>query len=93
MIPLVYLHPRGSKLTAGDGDAGAVWVFLVRFELADNHGVANFMPTVLRNFRKLDELKDICAFYALLLWAFRTFSNTLVETSEFVGIGGVPDSS
>ena len=79
-------------MTAGDVDAGAVWVFLVRFDLADNHGVASFMPTVLRNVRKLDELEGICAFHALLPWAFRTFFNTLAETSEFVGIGGVPDS-
>ena len=50
------------------------------------------MPTVLRNVRKLDELEGICAFYTLLLWAFRTFSNALAEMAEFVGIGGVPDS-
>ena len=79
-------------MTSRDGDAGAVWVFLVRFDLADNHGMANFMPTVLRNVRELDELEGICAFHALLPWAFRTFSNTLAETAEFVGIGGVPDS-
>ena len=64
----------------------------MRFDLADNHGVANFMPAVLRNVRELDDLEGICAFHALLPWAFRTFSNTLAETSEFVGIGGVPDS-
>ena len=79
-------------MTAGDGDTGAVWVFLVRFDLADNHGMANFMPTVLRNVRELDELEGICAFHALLPWAFRTFSNALAEPSKFVGIGGVPDS-
>ena len=78
-------------MTTGDGDSGAVWVFLVRFDLADNHGVANFMPTVLRNVLELDELEGICAFHALLPWDLRTFSNTLAETSEFVGIGGVPD--
>ena len=79
-------------MTASDRDAGAVWVFLVRFDLADNHGVANSMPTVLRNVRKLDDLEGICDFYALLPWAFITFSSTLAETAEFVGIGGVPDS-
>ena len=79
-------------MTASDGDAGAVWVLLVRFDLADNHGVANFMLKVLRNVQKLDELEGICAFYALLPWAFGTFSNTLEETAEFVGIGGIPDS-
>ena len=50
------------------------------------------MPKVLRNVRKLDELKGIRAFNALLPWAFRTFSNTLAETAKFVGVGGVPDS-
>ena len=79
-------------MTAGNGDAGAVWVFLVRFDLADNHGVENFMPMVLRNVQKLDELEGICAFHALLTWALRTFSNTSEEPSKFVGIGGVPDS-
>ena len=79
-------------MTASDGDVGAVWVFLVRFDLTDNHGVENFMLTILRNVRKLDELEGICAFYALLPWAFETFSNTLADTAEFVGIGGVPDS-
>ena len=78
-------------MTASDCDAGAVWVFLVRFDLSDNHGVVNFMPTVLRNVRELDELEVICAFHALLPWAFRTFSNILAETADFVGIGGVPD--
>ena len=79
-------------MTASDGDAGAVWVFLVWFDFADNHGVANFMPTVLRNVRELDELESICDLHALLPWAFRTFSNALAEPSKFVGIGGVPDS-
>ena len=91
MIPLVYLHPRVANLTAGDGDAGAAWVFLVRFHLTDNHEMANFMPTVLRNVRELDEFEGICAFHALLPWDFRTFSNALAEPSKFVGIGGVPD--
>ena len=81
MIPLVYQIPRVENLTAEDSDAGAVWVFLVRFNLADNHGMANFMLTVLRNVRELDELEGICAFHALLPWAFRTFSNALAEPS------------
>ena len=49
------------------------------------------MPTVLSNVQELDELECICAFHAMLPWAFRTFSNNLAETSEFVVIGGVPD--
>ena len=79
-------------MTAGDGDAGAVWVFLMRFDLAHNHGMANFMPAVLSNFCELDEFEGVCAFHALLPWAIRTFSDALAETSKFVGIGGVPNS-
>ena len=41
---------------------------------------------------ELDELEGICAFHALLPWAFGTLSNTLAEPSKFVGIGGAPDS-
>ena len=50
------------------------------------------MSKVLSNVQKLDELEGICTFYALMPWAFRAFSNTLAETAEFVGIGGVPYS-
>ena len=79
-------------MTAGDVDAGAVWVFLMMFDLAHNHGMANFMPAVLRNFFELDEFEGVCAFQTLLPWAFRTFSGALAEPSKFVGIGGVPNS-
>ena len=79
-------------MTDGDGDAGVVWVFLVRFDLAHNHGMANFMPAGLRNVCELDEFEGICAFYALLTWAFRTFSDALAEPSQFICIGGVPNS-
>ena len=79
-------------MTASDGDAGAVWVFLMRFDLAHNHGMANFMPAGLRNFYEMDEFEGVCAFHALVPWAFRTFSDALAEPSKFVGIGGVPNS-
>ena len=78
-------------MTAGYGDAGAVWVFLVRFDLAYDHGMANFMPAVLRNVCELDAFEGVCAFHALLPWAVRTFSDALAEPSKFVGIGGVPN--
>ena len=79
-------------MTASDSDAGAVWVFFVWFDFSDDHGVENFMTTVLRDVRKLDELEGICAFYALVPWAFGAFSDTLAETAKFVCIGSVPDS-
>ena len=42
----------------------------MRFDLADNHGVANFVLSVLGDIRKLDEAEGVCAFHALVLWAF-----------------------
>ena len=87
----VHTSPGVENLTSGDGDAGAVWVFLMRFDLAHNHGMANFMSAVLRNVCKVDEFEGVCAFHALLPWAFRTFSDALAESSKFVGIGGVPN--
>ena len=79
-------------MTAGDGYAVEVGVFLVRFDLAYDHGMANFMPVVLRNVCELDDFEGVCAFHALLPWAFRTFFDALAEPSKFVGIGGVPIS-
>ena len=79
-------------MTAGDGDAGAVWVFLVRFVLAYDHGMANLMSAVLRNVCELDEFEGVCAFHAFLPWAIRTFSDALANLSKFVGIGGVTNS-
>ena len=79
-------------MTAGDGDAGAVWVFLLRFDLAHNHGMANFMTAVLRNVSELHEFEGVCVFHALLSWDFRTFSDALADPSKFVGIGGVTNS-
>ena len=79
-------------MIAGDGDAGAVWVFLLRFDLAHNHVMVNFMHVVLRNVCELDEFEGVCVFHALLPWDFRTFSNALAKPSKLVGIGGVPNS-
>ena len=79
-------------MTAGDGDAGAVWVFLVSFDLSYYHGMENFMPAFLRNVCELDEFEGDCSFHAMLPWAFRTFSDALEESSKFFGIGGVPNS-
>ena len=61
------------------------------FNLTYYHGMANFMPSVLGNVGKLDEFKGVCAFHASLPWAFLTFTNALAESSESIGIGGVPN--
>ena len=70
MIRLVYLYPRVANLATCDGDACAVWVFLVGFNLAYYHGMEIFMPSVLWNVSELDEFEGVCAFHALLPWAF-----------------------
>ena len=78
-------------MTTCDSDACAVWVFLVGFNLAYYHGMANFMPPVLWDVGELDEFIGVCAFHALLPWAFWTFTDALAESSKFIGIGGVPN--
>ena len=47
-------------MTTYDGDARAIWIFLVRFDLSDNHGVANFVSSVLGDIYKLDEAEGVC---------------------------------
>ena len=42
----------------------------MRFDLADNHGVANLFSSVLGDILKLDEAEGDCAFHALVLGAF-----------------------
>ena len=67
---LVYLHPRGEIFTTCDSDARAIQIFLVRFDLADNHGVANSVLSILWDICELDELEGVRAFHALVPWAF-----------------------
>ena len=62
--------PGVANLTTCDGDARAIWVFLVVFDLADHHGVTNFMSSVLWNIGELDESESFCAFQTFLPWAF-----------------------
>ena len=61
------------------------------FDLAYYHGMANFISFVLWNVGELDEYEGVCAFHALLPWAFRTLTDALAESSKFIGIGGVPN--
>ena len=62
--------PRVANLTTCDGDAGAVGIFFVMFDLADNHGVENFFSSVLGYIRKLDEAEGVCAFHVLVIGTF-----------------------
>ena len=70
MIRLVYLHPGVANLTTCDGDARAIWVFLVGFDFTYHHGVANVVSSVLWDIGKLDESEGFSAFHTLLPWAF-----------------------
>ena len=65
------------NLTTCDSDACFIGVFFMRFDLADNHGVANFFSSVLEDIFKLDEAGGVCAFHVLALGAFLTFSDSL----------------
>ena len=49
----------------------------MRFDLAGNHGVENFLSSVLRDIFKLDEAEGVCAFHTLVLGAFLTLSDSL----------------
>ena len=59
-----------ANLTTSNGDACSIGILLMGFDLVDNHGVANFFSSVLRDIFKLDEAEGVCAFQALVLGAF-----------------------
>ena len=61
---------RVTNLATSDGDACSIGILLMRFDLADNHGVANFFSSVLRDIFKLYDAKGFCAFHALILGDF-----------------------
>ena len=81
-----------ANLTNCVGDVCAIQVFLMVFDLAYYHGMANFMSSVLWNVGKLDESEGVCDFHALVPWALLTLSNPLAESAKFIGVGGVPNS-
>ena len=83
--------PRVAYLTTCDSDARAIRIFLVRFDLADNHGVENFVSSALRDICELDESEGVCAFHALVPWAFWNFSYPLTESAKFISVWGVPN--
>ena len=59
------------------------------FDFADNHGVENLVSSVLGDIHKLDEAGGVCAFHALVLWAFWASYNPLAVAAKFIGVGGV----
>ncbi len=74
---------------AADGDAGAVWIVLLRTDLTDDHGVADFLALVERDVVVVDETEGVGTCYPLAIWR-RAGTNALAETTKFVGIGGIP---
>jgi hypothetical protein len=68
---------------------GAVWIILLRTDLADDHGVADFLALVERDVVVDDEIEGVSTCYPLAIWS-RAGTDALAETTKFVGIGGIP---
>ena len=61
---------RVANLATSDGDVCSIGIFLMRFNLSDNHGVKNLFSSVLRDIFKLDDAEGVCAFHTLVLGDF-----------------------
>ena len=57
-------------LATSNGDVCPIGIFLMRFDLAYNHGVKNFFSSVLRDIFKTDDAEGIRALYSLVLGDF-----------------------
>ncbi len=66
-----------------------VWIFLLRTDLADDHGVADFLALVERDVVVVNETEGVGTCYPLAIWHMAR-TNALAETTKFVGIGGIP---
>ncbi len=72
-----------------NGDVGAVWIILLRTDLADNHGVADFLALVERDVVVVNETEGVGTCYPLAIWR-RARTDASAETTKFVDIGGIP---
>jgi hypothetical protein len=68
---------------------GAVWIILLRTDLADNLCVEDFLALVERDVVVVNETESVGICYPLAIWR-RARTNALAETTKFVGIGGIP---
>jgi hypothetical protein len=68
---------------------GAVWIVLLRTNLADNRGVTDFLALVERYVVVVDETEGVGTWYPLAIWR-RARTDALAETTKLVGIGGIP---
>ena len=64
-------------LATSNVDACPIGIPLMRFNLADNHGVTNFFSSVLRDIFKLDDAEVVLAFNLLVLGDFLSFADSL----------------
>ena len=62
--------PGLENLTTCNGDMCTIQIFLVRFDLEDNHGVANLVSSVVWDICELDELEGVCALGLLNLFQY-----------------------
>ena len=79
-----------ANLDNSDGDVCSIGIFLMSFNLTENHGVTNLFSSVLRDIFKLDDAEGVCAFHVLVLGDFLSFADSLAYSSKFIGIGSVP---
>ncbi len=63
-----------------DGDTGAVWVILLRTNLADDHGVADLLALVGWDVLVVNEEEGVGACYPLTIW-HRTRSHALAQAT------------
>lgn len=81
---------RVADPVATDSDTGAVGVILLWANLADHHGMADFLALGGRDVLVVDEKECVGTFYPLFGWCSPR-ANALAEPTQFVGIGGIPN--
>ena len=81
---------RVADPVATDSDTGAVGVILLWANLADHHGMADFLALGGRDVLVVDEKECVGTFYSLFGWCSPR-ANALAEPTQFVGIGGIPN--
>ena len=76
-------------MIASDGDAGTIRIIFIRSNFTHYHGVADFLSFVSRDVMIVNEKEGVSARNS---FGFGGGSrpNSLAQSSEFVGVGGVP---
>ena len=79
--------PWETDVTATNGDAGTIGI--VFFRMTNYHGVADFLLFVVGNIIIVNEKKGVSARDSFGVGG-GSRSNSLAQSSELVGVGGVP---